>query len=182
MYASEKEAFVNGDFSYTASEVDKIKDSVLNTQLQLRIFKEILEKEGINQSYPEITIAFKNDLSERYKIFSVEYILNGVRTYYYQMPEASKRDVASKNKVQDFKTSLSPGPHTLQAVINFIGNDKGVFSYLSEYKVQVLNKKDVELERNKNYRVEVRTFEKGGLLADFKDKAKLSIAFQEVNQ
>lgn len=175
-------SFVNGDKTYVANEVDKLRDGVLNTKLQLQMFQEILKSEGINRYYPKLVIGFRNDLTERYRIFSVEYIIDGVKTFFYQVDLDEKKDrkTASTNDVQEFSTTISPGKHTVQVVVSFVGNDSGIFSYLSEYKVQVTEDKNYDFEKNNDYKLSVRTYEHGGLLTDFKDKAKLEVALTKM--
>ena len=173
--------FVSADTTYVKAEMSKLKDSVLNTRLQIRMFQEILESEGINQSYPKVNISFSNTLGARYRIYSVEYIVDGVKSFYYQLPEEALRNVSSvQEKIQDFETTLAPGPHNIQAIVSYVGNDKGIFSYLSEYKVQMSEKQDLKLVKNNNYKIKIQAYEQGGLLADFKEKAKLKIAFSEI--
>lgn len=180
-----KNSFVNGDTSYVASEVNKLRDGVLNTKLQMQMFQEILKSEGINRFYPKLIISFRNDLSERYKIFSVEYVVDGVKTYFYQVDtDTQSRNVSSSSKeaIKDFTTTISPGKHSIQVVVNFVGNDTGVFSYLSEYKVQVASDASYDFEKNNDYKLSIRTFEQGGLLTDFKDKAKLDVALSKIRK
>tara|TARA_B100001248_G_C27399272_1_gene468560 strand:+ start:5100 stop:5687 length:588 start_codon:yes stop_codon:yes gene_type:complete len=175
--------FKTGDASFAQAEVDKLKDAVLNKKLQIRMFQEILESEGINQSYPKITIEFGNRLGGRYRIFSVEYIINGVRSYFYQTPDTEIRKVSSvKENVESYETTLAPGEHDIQVIVNYVGNDSGIFSYLSEYKVQMQQKKKLKFTKDNDYKILVQAYEKGGLLSDFKEKAKLSIAFQEISK
>ena len=175
-------SFVNGDKTYVANEVDKLRDAVLSTKLQLQMFNEIIKSEGINRYYPKLVIDFRNDLTERYKIFSVEYVIDGVKTYFYQTDvETSGRKTASvKDEIKAFSTTIAPGKHTVQISVNFVGNDSGIFSYLSEYKVQVSDDTTYTFEKNNDYKLNVRTYEYGGLLTDFKDKARLEVALSKV--
>jgi hypothetical protein len=176
-------SFVNGDKTYVASEVDKLRDGVLNTKLQLQMFQEIIKSEGINRYYPKLIIGFRNDLTERYKIFSVEYIIDGVKTFFYQADiegKSGRKTASVDEEVKDFSTTISPGKHTVQVVVSFVGNDSGIFSYLSEYKVQVTEDKHYDFEKNNDYKLSVRTYEHGGLLTGFKDKAKLEVALTKM--
>ncbi len=181
-YANESSnSFINGDKTYVSNEVDKLRDGVLNTKLQLQMFNEIIKSEGINRYYPKLVIGFRNDLTERYKIFSVEYVIDGVKTFFYQMDtSSSSRKTASQEDIQDFSTTISPGKHTVQVAVSFVGNDSGIFSYLSEYKIQVADDTTYSFEKNNDYKLNVRTYEYGGLLTDFKDKARLEVALSKV--
>lgn len=162
-------------------DVEMWKDKVLNKKVQLKLLRQVLAQENLDTHYPEIQLSFVNEMSNRYKLYSLIYYIDGVRSYSYVAPDSleSASRTPANTAPTNFTTSLSPGTHQVKVVAYYLGNDSGVFSYLSEYKVRTENVEEVKIERGKNLNVNVFGYEKGSLLTDFKERPAIRITASE---
>jgi len=163
------------DGGVAADEVDRIKDQVLNRKTQLKLLRSILKEEEIETSYPSMDIKFTNEMSDRYRLHSLIYYIDGVRTYSFLAEEGSEgRKEASKNAGK-YSTTVAPGRHSVRIVAFYLGQDSGVFSYLSDYKVRTEALGDFQVNKGSDQKIEIVAFEKGGVLTDFKERPGLKI-------
>ncbi len=172
---ADKKRFANSDENFTKAEINRLRDIVVNTKTQVQMFQQMVDVEGITTKYPEIKFQFENRLSSRYRIFTIEYFVDGLRVYFYQSAIAKNKPNEKDEKPKDFVSSISPGKHKIKTVVTYIGNDSGVFSYLAEYKVRMSESQDIKVIRGTDVFVDVFTYEEGNILSSFREKAKLGL-------
>ena len=180
-FACNATAQTTSDQPAPSPEIDKagdsigdLKEKVMNYKTQMMIFKQLIRKEGVNASYPKISVDFINEMSTRYQIYSVIYELDGERLYSFSNDHLASSDVQA-GQVEKFQTSVAPGSHTLTVQIIFRGNETGVFSYLNDYKITTQGQVNFDVQRNVSTAISVIAFEKGWILTDFKDRPDLKI-------
>lgn len=164
----------HGDQEYVNSEINRLKDAIINQKTQLKLFRQLMLNEGIQTAYPKISFNFKNKLSERYRVFSVSYFIDGVRSYSFINDNIT--DPTKKSQLPDkFWRSLAPGRHSVKVSIGYMGNDTGIFSYLADYKVNMEAVKEFTFERGQNLHIDVIAYERGGIFTDFKERAQVEL-------
>lgn len=169
VFANESVA-IGGSSEYQQIEVNRLKELALDNKTQMIMLQQLLLNEGTETAYPKLNIRFTNDFGRRYKIFSVQYFIDSVQVYSY-IPDKPNSDIS----IKEFKSTLSPGKHNIKAVVSFAGNDSGVFSYLSDYKINIEKNQDFNLERGQDALIEIRTEEIGNMLTDFRERANIEI-------
>lgn len=168
-------------FTQVNTEVDSIrelKDQVLDRKLQLNLVKELIRKEKLDTQYPVIKFNFKNNMSSRYLLLSLEYFVDESKVYSYfnDISKLASAEEANLKKIDSYDLNLSPGLHNVRVVAIYKGNDTGVFSYLSDYKVRSEGSMEVSVKKGQDMELNVTGFEKGGLFTDFKERPSVEIS------
>jgi hypothetical protein len=161
--------------------VDRMKEDVLNKKTQMLLFRQLLKSEAFESSFPVVTVVHLNEMSSRYKIFSLTYTIDEDRVYTYYMDEPGANKALGR-EISVFKGPLVPGSHELVVDVVYRGNDSGVFSYINEYKIPAQIKTTFKVDKGQNATVQVVGYEKGWALTDFKDRPDLRVKFYSSNQ
>lgn len=156
-----------------SDEISELKDRVLDRKLQLNLVRELIRREKLDTQYPVLDFVFKNSMSNRYILQSVEYFVDEEKVFSF-LSDADSADSQSK-EVPSFNLNLAPGSHQVRVVAIYKGNDSGVFSYLNNYKVRSEGTAEVEIKKGQNSKLDVVGFEKGGLFTDFKERPSVEI-------
>jgi hypothetical protein len=159
--------------------VDDMKLRVLEKKTQSLIFKKMLKSEGFESNLPTVAINHTNEMSSRYLVDSVTYLLDNDRVYTYKKNNRQKSGLPKE--VVIFKGLLPPGNHDLSVEIIYRGNDVGVFSYVNDYKITSKSTKTFKVDKGQNLDVQVVAYEKGWALTDFKDRPDLKINFHSAS-
>jgi hypothetical protein len=162
------------DYGAATDRLNYLREQVLDSKTQMMLFKYLIRKEGVNASYPKITVKFTNELASRYKVYSVQYTVNNEIVYTFTRDEIGQKDTGV-NSPEDFQLALPPGQHSLGVELVVKGNESGVFSYLNSYKVTTKGKSNFKVDVNTSTKIEVTAYEKGWFLTDFKDRPDLNI-------
>lgn len=152
--------------------MDSAKDAVLERKLQLSLVKQLIRTEDLETQYPKVEFQFVNEMSSRYLLQSLEFFVDSAKVYSF----FSDQKQGQTAKQQNHELHLPPGKHQVRVVAIYQGNDTGVFSYLSDYKVRAESELEMQVEKGIGRKVKIRGFEKGGLLTDFKERPGLEIA------
>lgn len=176
--------FVFCPTSYSSGNVAKtdrikeLKDKVLDRKLQLNLVRELIKRENLDTQYPVISFNFNNKMSSRYLLVSLEYFVDESKVYSVYNDLSKLGDAASVNekKIESYNLNLSPGKHSIRVVAVYNGNDTGVFSYLSDYKVRSEGSVEIEVKQGEDIKLDVVGFEKGGLFTDFKERPGIKIS------
>jgi hypothetical protein len=170
--AGKKEA--RSDQPVVKDDIDRMKEDVVNKKAQMLLFKQLIKNEGIESTYPIVSISHVNEMSSRYKIYSMVYSIDGERVYsYYLEDNAAKQPLNRETQV--FKGPIIAGTHELTVDIVYKGNDSGIFSYINEYKIPTQLKRSFKVDKGQNLDVQIVGYEKGWALTDFKDRPDLKI-------
>lgn len=169
---------VDGDV--VQAETERLKQLVLEEKMQMQLLRFLTRKEGIGSGATRLTIDFASEMSERYKIYSLVYKLDGQVVYSFFYGDAVGK-VAQERKPRAFTQPLAPGSHVLEVQIVHTGNDTGVFSYLNDYKIMTEKKTSFEIRKETQTKIELVAFEKGWILTDFKERPDLRLKLNGQN-
>ena len=154
-----------------SDKMGELKDRVLDRKLQLNLVHQLIKTEDLDTQYPKLKFIFKNEMSNRYLFQSLEFFVNESKVYsFFTDPKAKE-----KKGSQGHEVNLPPGKHEIRIVAIYNGNDTGVFSYLSDYKVRAEGKKEIEVKKGQDQVLNIKGFEKGGVLTDFKERPAIEI-------
>ncbi len=169
------------DSEVIKEDIDKMKEDVLNKKTQLMLFHQLLKSEAIESTFPIVTITHVNEMSSRYKIFSLTYLVDDDRVFtFYSDSNTGKQNFGRETKI--FKGPLVPGVHELKIDVVYQGNDTGIFSYINDYKIPTESKRSFKVDKGQNVAVQVVGYEKGWALTDFKDRPDLKVKINGSNQ
>ena len=163
--AGKKES--HSDPEVIKDDVDRMKEDVINKKSQMLLFKQLMKNEGIESTYPVVTIDHVNEMSSRYKIYSLAYSIDNERVYTYYLEDATGKEPLGR-ETEVFKGPLVAGTHELGVEIVYKGNDSGIFSYINEYKIPITSKKTFKVDKGMNLDIQIVGYEKGWALTDFK--------------
>lgn len=170
-----------GDPEAVKDNIDRMKDEVVNKKTQMLLFRQLLKSEAFESSFPIVNIVHINEMSSRYKIYSLTYSIDNERVYTYYMEEpGSSKALGRETSV--FKGPLVPGSHEITVDVVYRGNDTGVFSYINDYKIPSQIKSAFKVDKGQTMTVQVVGYEKGWALTDFKDRPDLKVKFYSSNQ
>lgn len=163
-----------GDKDYSSSEVDRLKEAVLDEKMQMRLLRHLTKKDGIASGSTKIVMSFSSEMSTRYQIYSLVYKLDGETVYSFFYGDAVGKPDADK-KPKEYAQPLAPGTHNIEIQVVHTGNDSGVFSYLNDYKILTEKKFSFEIKKESSTKIDIVAYEKGWILTDFKERPDLSI-------
>lgn len=163
-----------GDKDYSNTEIDRLKESVVDEKVQMRLLRFLTRKEGIGAGATKVIVDFISEMSTRYQIYSLVYKLDGEPVYSFFYGDAVGKTEKDR-KPRAFIQSLAPGTHSLEVQVVHTGNDTGVFSYLNDYKILTEKKLSFEVQKEASTKIEVVGYEKGWILTDFKERPDLRI-------
>ena len=162
------------DPEYSSAEVNRLKESVTEEKLQMRLLRHLTRKDGIGSASTRVNVEFINEMSARYQIYSLVYKLDGENVYSFFYGDAvGKGDL--KRKPKPYVQPLAPGSHTIEVHLVHTGNDTGVFSYLNDYKILTERKISFEVKKESSTKIDLVAFEKGWILTDFKERPDLRV-------
>jgi hypothetical protein len=169
------------DSEVVVEDVNDMKEKVIDKKTQMKLFRQLLKSEAIESSFPIVNITHVNEMSSRYKIFSMSYSIDDERIYtYYLDDNIGKQNLGRETSV--FKGPLTPGNHELTIDIIYRGNDTGVFSYINDYKTPVQSKKSFKVDKGQKLDIQVVGYEKGWALTEFKDRPDVKVKFYSTKQ
>lgn len=155
-------------------ETEKLKQLVLEEKMQMQLLRFLTRKEGIGSGATRLSIDFASEMSERYKIYSLVYKLDGQVVYSFFYGDSVGK-VDQDRRPRAYSQPLAPGSHVLEIQLVHTGNDTGVFSYLNDYKILTEKKIPFEVKKETQTKIELIAFEKGWILTDFKERPDLRV-------
>lgn len=163
-----------GDKEFVKSEIDALKENVMDEKLQMRLLRHLTKKDGISSGSTKLIIDYLSEMSSRYQIYSLVYKLDGETVYNFFYGDAVGKAEAER-RPKSYSQPLAPGSHVLEVQLVHTGNDTGVFAYLQDYKILTEKKITFEVAKESSTKIEVISFEKGWILTDFKERPDLQI-------
>jgi len=173
------------DLMLLRTEVNNMKDDIFNTKAEVfelnntksqevkRDLAKVLEKE-----FSFISINHLDRLSDLYMLAALSYYLDGKKIYSFKN-DLTKSFKSSNQAFKVYEGVLPPGRHSLTVSAIYQGNGDGVFKYLSEYRVRVLDDKSFVTNKGGSYRVTMKAFETGRFYTSFKERPSFQISVLE---
>ena len=114
--------------------IDELKEQIRRSHTRLSLLSDTILSGGVGGARAEI--AFKNDISNAFRLTGAVFVLDGV-VQYNKQDDSESGLLASQKEIPIFSGSIPPGDHSLQVVLHLHGYGYGVFSYLRSYKFDV---------------------------------------------
>ena len=152
------------DMQVVKEKIEMLRDNVLDAKSKLIE----VSKNDLNSSIPVsyLTITHNNDMSARFDIISLKYILDGKNVYsYYRVDED-----ASKKVYSVFSSFVTPGHHEIIVEAIVSGSATGAFDYLKDYRIKVQDRFAFMAPDKKKIVVSGSSYEKGGIFTSFKNR------------
>lgn len=138
--------------------IDELKEQIRRSHTRLSLLSDTILSGGVGGARAEI--AFKNDISNAFRLTGAVFVLDGV-VQYNKQDDSESGLLASQKEIPIFSGSIPPGDHSLQVVLHLHGYGYGVFSYLRSYKFDVRSSHTFTVTEGKTVGLEVIAWEKG---------------------
>jgi hypothetical protein len=138
--------------------IDELKEQIRRSHTRLSLLSDTILSGGVGGARAEI--AFKNDISNAFRLTGAVFVLDGV-VQYNKQDDSEAGILASQKEIPIFSGSIPPGDHSLQVVLHLHGYGYGVFSYLRSYKFDVRSSHTFTVTEGKTVGLEVIAWEKG---------------------
>ncbi|MGC4092092.1 MAG: hypothetical protein QM756_30265 [Polyangiaceae bacterium] len=138
--------------------IDELKEQIRRSHTRLSLLSDTILSGGVGGARAEI--AFKNDVSNAFRLTGAVFVLDGV-VQYNKQDDSESGLLASQKEIPIFSGSIPPGDHSLQVVLHLHGYGYGVFSYLRSYKFDVRSSHTFTVTEGKTVSLEVIAWEKG---------------------
>jgi hypothetical protein len=148
--------------------VNSLKEKVFRSKSRLLLLRETVLHGVVSGA--KAMLFHVNQLGSSYTLESVTYFLDGSKIY--SRADASG-DLSKKEEIKIFEGNIPPGNHQVTVNLVLRGNGFGVFSYLNAYKFKVNHSYNFIAEEGKVSRLRIISYEKNGLMRDFKDRPNI---------
>ncbi len=150
------------------TKVNTLKEKVFRSKARLLLLRETVLHGVVSGA--KAVLYHVNELGPSYSIESVTYFLDGSKIY--SRADATG-DLSKKGELKIFEGNVPPGNHQVTVNLVLRGNGFGVFSYLNSYKFKVQHSYNFIAEEGKVSRLRIISYEKNGLMRDFKDRPNI---------
>lgn len=162
------------DLKVLQEKIESIKSKVRDSKSKLiEVTKDSMYKE---EPISYLSIQHINDMSSRFNILRLTYILDGKNVY-------SGYDLykSSSNTYPVFNSFVAPGHHEVIVEAVYAGNAEGLFDYLKDYRARVQRRYAFVVPDGKKMIVSGTSYEKGRIFTPFKDRPEISFEQKTLN-
>ena len=145
-------------------KVNRLKDEIFRSKTRLLLLQEVILNGPIAGA--RVQIVHHNDLGGWFKLDSVVYYLDGSRIFRKVDMDG---DLDSLKTITLYDGVMTPGTHLVSVMMTYRG-DSGMFNYVEGLQVQLKSSHTFEVQEGMRTRVDVYGYDKGGWLADLKDR------------
>ena len=146
--------------------VSDLKEKIFRTKARLMNLQEMVIGGDIT-SGAKAVLVHRNDMGASFYLESVTYALDGAPVY---SKVDAAGDLADRHEFEVFNGRIVPGNHQLSVQLNYRGRGYGLFSYLEGYRFKVRSSYTFKAEPGKALVVKVVGYERGGIIAELKDR------------
>ncbi|HEY1958480.1 MAG TPA: hypothetical protein VGH28_22840 [Polyangiaceae bacterium] len=150
------------------ARVDELKDQIRRSHTRLALLSDTILSGGAAGSRSEIN--FHNEMSSAFRLVRALFVLDGAVQYNRQDDTGA---LADQKDIPIYSGSITPGDHTLSALLTFQGNGYGVFTYLRGYKFEVKSSHSFTAVEGKTLSVTATSYESGGVTTPLGDRPKI---------
>ena len=145
--------------------VTELKEQIFRSKARLSLLAEsVLDPRG---GVSQAIILHENDISKAFRLVRAEYRLDGT-------PIFSQNDTSgafhSEKEIEIYKGGISAGPHVLEIKLEYVGNGRGLFSYLKGYHYTVEATHAFSAVPDQYFMVRAIGYDKGGRSAKMEDR------------
>ncbi len=150
------------------ARVDELKDQIRRSHTRLALLSDTILSGGAAGSRSEIN--FHNEMSSAFRLVRALFVLDGAVQYNRQDDTGA---LADQKDIPIYSGSITPGDHTMSALLTFQGNGYGVFTYLRGYKFEVKSSHSFTSVEGKTLSVTATAYESGGVTTPLQDRPKI---------
>ncbi len=150
------------------ARVDELKDQIRRSHTRLALLSDTILSGGAAGSRTEIN--YHNEMSSAFRLVRALFVLDGAVQYNRQDDTGA---LADQKDIPIYSGSITPGDHTMSALLTFQGNGYGVFTYLRGYKFEVKSSHSFTAVEGKTLSVTATSFEGGGVTTPLQDRPKI---------
>lgn len=150
------------------ARVDELKDQIRRSHTRLALLSDTILSGGAAGSRSEIN--FHNEMSSAFRLVRALFVLDGAVQYNRQDDTGA---LADQKDIPIYSGSITPGDHTMSALLTFQGNGYGVFTYLRGYKFEVKSSHSFTAVEGKTLSVTATSYESGGVTTPLQDRPKI---------
>ncbi len=150
------------------ARVDELKDQIRRSHTRLALLSDTILSGGAAGSRSEIN--YHNEMSSAFRLIRALFVLDGAVQYNRQDETGA---LADQKDIPIYSGSITPGDHTLSALLTFQGNGYGVFTYLRGYKFEVKSSHSFTAVEGKTLSVTATSYESGGVTTPLQDRPKI---------
>jgi hypothetical protein len=150
------------------ARVDELKDQIRRSHTRLALLSDTILSGGAAGSRSEIN--YHNEMSSAFRLVRALFVLDGAVQYNRQDDTGA---LADQKDIPIYSGSITPGDHTMSALLTFQGNGYGVFTYLRGYKFEVKSSHSFTAVEGKTLSVTATSFEGGGVTTPLQDRPKI---------
>jgi hypothetical protein len=156
-------------------KVDVIRNKVLDAKSKLieTTKQEIIT--GAPRSY--LVIEHKDNMSSRFSILNLTYVLDGRRIYSDYDLYRNKKDVYPV-----FSAFVAPGHHEVLVEMVCSGSEDSAFDYLKDYRIKVKNRYSFVTPNSGKMKIEGASHESGTIFTSFKDRPAIDFDSSSENK
>jgi len=150
------------------ARVDELKDQIRRSHTRLALLSDTILSGGAAGSRSEIN--YHNEMSSAFRLVRALFVLDGAVQYNRQDDTGA---LADQKDIPIYSGSITPGDHTMSALLTFQGNGYGVFTYLRGYKFEVKSSHSFTAVEGKTLSVTATSYESGGVTTPLQDRPKI---------
>jgi len=151
------------DVKALQERVDVIKNKVLDAKSKL--IETTKDEVVTNAPMSSLTIDHKNNMSSRFSILNVTYVLDGKKIYSDYDLYRNKKD-----NYPIYTGYVAPGHHEIFIEMICSGSPESTFDYLKDYRIKTQNRYAFVIPNAKKIRIEGVSYESGTIFTSFKDR------------
>ncbi len=159
------------------SRVDELKEQIRRSHTRLSLLSETVLSGGIGGANAEV--AFRNDLSNAFRVTSILVVLDGAVQYKKQDDTGA---LSNQKSIPIFSGAVPPGDHTIQVVLGLQGHGYGVFSYLRKFKWKPKSTHSFTVTEGKTAQVEIIVYEKGDATTPLEERPTVRFSAKILNR
>ena len=164
----------NMDVKVLQEKIESIKSKVIDSKSKLiEVTKDNIDKE---EPISYLSIQHINDMSSRFNILRLTYMLDGKNVY--SGYDLYKSDTST---YPVFNSFVAPGHHEVIVEAVYAGNAEGLFDYLKDYRARVQRRYSFVVPDGKKMIVNGTSYEKGRIFTPFKDRPDINFEQKTLN-
>jgi len=144
--------------------VNRLKEEILKSKRNLLNLQQTILSGPIAQA--RVKIVHHNDLGGFFKLESVVYFLDGSRLF---RKVDNGGDLDGQKTIVLYDGMMQPGDHLISVMMTYRGTS-GFFNYVEGLQVQLKSSHNFEVQDGMQTLVDIYGYDKGGWLADLKDR------------
>ncbi len=138
--------------------INELKEDVFRSKSRLYLLREQILRDNIGGS--RAIVRHVDRLGNLFRIERVIYSMDGNQLF--SATAETNDELGGGGRIDVFDGSVLPGPHNIAVQVELVGNDFGLFSYMSGYRFSLTEAFAVIVDEGKTVEIDVELFDHGG--------------------